>query len=62
SKRLRDISLPRGSIVGAVRTATGVAMPHGDLTISVGDVLVLFAVRSAVQKVEAMFRVSIDFF
>ncbi|MEM7496406.1 MAG: Trk system potassium transporter TrkA [Pseudomonadota bacterium] len=61
-KRLRDISLPRGSIVGAVRTAKGIAMPHGDLTISVGDVLVLFAVRSAVHKVEQMFRVSIDFF
>ncbi|MEM6946389.1 MAG: Trk system potassium transporter TrkA, partial [Pseudomonadota bacterium] len=61
-KRLRDITLPRGSIVGAVRSGQDVIMPTGDLVINVGDVLVLFAVRTAVHKVEQMFRVSIDFF
>ncbi|MEL6196830.1 MAG: Trk system potassium transporter TrkA [Pseudomonadota bacterium] len=61
-KRLRDISLPRGSIVGAVMSGKQVRMPSGELTINVGDVLVLFAVRDAVRKVEQMFRVSIDFF
>ncbi|MEL6774086.1 MAG: Trk system potassium transporter TrkA [Pseudomonadota bacterium] len=61
-KRLRDISLPRGAIVGAVLSGGEVKMPSGDVTIGVGDVLVLFAVRDAVKKVEQMFRVSIDFF
>lgn len=61
-KRLRDINLPKGSIVGAVRSGDRLRMPSGDLTIGVGDVLVLFAARQAVQRVEQMFRVSIDFF
>ncbi|MEL6267604.1 MAG: Trk system potassium transporter TrkA, partial [Pseudomonadota bacterium] len=61
-KRLRDIDLPKGSIVGAVRSSKGVQMPRGDMVIGVGDVLVMFAARAAVGKVEQMFRVSIDFF
>ncbi|MEM6679883.1 MAG: Trk system potassium transporter TrkA [Pseudomonadota bacterium] len=61
-KRLREIDLPKGAIVGAVRSAKGLQMPHGDLVIGVGDVMVLFALRGMVQKVEQMFRVSLDFF
>ena len=61
-KRLRDISFPRGSIVGALRSGDKVHMPSGDLVVQVGDTLVLFAVRSAVHQVEQMFRVSMDFF
>jgi len=61
-KRLRDIIFPAGSIVGAVLSDDKVVMPGGDLVIKVGDVLVLFAVRSAVREVEGLFRVSMDFF
>jgi len=61
-KRLRDIGFPAGSIVGAVKTQSGMVRPSGDTLISVGDVLVVFAVRDAVRKVEGMFRVSMDFF
>ncbi|MEM9781742.1 MAG: Trk system potassium transporter TrkA, partial [Pseudomonadota bacterium] len=39
-KRLRDIDLPAGAIVGAVRTGDRVHMPRGDTVIGVGDVLV----------------------
>lgn len=61
-KRLRDVSFPNGSIAGAVMTAKGLAMPHGDLMLNVGDIVVVFAVRDAVRQVEGMFRVSMDFF
>lgn len=61
-KRLRDISFPAGSIVGAVRKEGVLTMPKGDLVINVGDTLVVFAMRDAVRQVESMFRVSMDFF
>ncbi|MEM6487689.1 MAG: Trk system potassium transporter TrkA [Pseudomonadota bacterium] len=61
-KRLRDIDLPKGAIVGALRSGGRLVMPTGDTVIGVGDVLVLFAARTAVRQVEQMFRVSIDFF
>jgi trk system potassium uptake protein TrkA len=37
-------------------------MPTGDLVVKVGDVMVVFAVRSSVRQLEQMFRVSMDFF
>ena len=61
-KRLRDISFPGGSLVGAVLKAEGVKMPRADQVIEVGDSLVVFAVRDAVAQVEQLFRVSMDFF
>ena len=62
-KRIRDIDFPSGSLVGAVLGADGtVRMPTGDLVVRVNDVMVVFAVRSAVRQVEQMFRVSMDFF
>jgi trk system potassium uptake protein TrkA len=61
-RRIRDISFPTGSIVGAVLGSDGIIMPRGDQVIQVGDVLVVFAVREAVREVEQMFRVSMDFF
>jgi len=61
-QRLRDANFPTGAIIGAVQRGNDVIMPHGDLLIKVGDVLVVFAVFDAIRKVEQMFRVSMDFF
>ena len=61
-KRLRDAGFPNGSIVGAVQNSRGVRMPRGDLVIEVGDILVVFAMRDAVRRVESLFRVSMDYF
>ncbi|MDH3665958.1 MAG: Trk system potassium transporter TrkA [Paracoccaceae bacterium] len=61
-KRVRDISFPPGSIIGAVQTDGEIKMPHGDTVIQVGDVMVMFADRSAVHQVEQFFRVSPEFF
>lgn len=61
-KKLRDAGFPTGAIVGAIRGRYGVKVPRGDMTIHEGDVLVVFALRDAVGKVEQLFRVSVDFF
>jgi len=61
-KRVRDISFPAGSIIGAVQSGGKLVMPQGDTVIHVGDTMVMFAVRSAVHQVEQMFRVSPEFF
>ncbi|MEO1493443.1 MAG: Trk system potassium transporter TrkA [Pseudomonadota bacterium] len=61
-RRMRDINFPKGSIVGAILREGAVVMPSGDVTIQVSDVLVVFALRDSVRDVEAMFRVSMDFF
>jgi len=60
--RVRDINFPTGAIIGAVLRGDELLMPHGDLVIKVGDVMVVFAVFQAIKKVEQMFRVSMDFF
>jgi trk system potassium uptake protein TrkA len=61
-KRLREAAFPPGAKVGAVLNNGRVTMPHGDLVIHEGDLLVLFALRDVVRQVEQMFRVSIEFF
>ena len=61
-KRLRDLNFPSGAIVGAVLRGDRLIMPSGDLTIQVGDSVVIFALFDAVKQVERMFRVSMDFF
>jgi trk system potassium uptake protein TrkA len=61
-KRLRDAGFPPGAKVGAVLSGGRVLMPHGDLVIHDGDMLVLFALRGVLRQVEQLFRVSIEFF
>ncbi len=61
-KRLRTISFPKGSLVGAILSGDKILMPKGDTVVQVGDRMVVFAIRSAVREVESLFRVSMDFF
>ncbi len=61
-RRLRDISFPPGSLVGAILRGERLIMPKGDVTVEIGDSLVIFATFQAVRQVEQMFRVSMDFF
>ncbi|MEM6497247.1 MAG: Trk system potassium transporter TrkA [Pseudomonadota bacterium] len=61
-KRIRDIKFPSGSIVGAILVDGKLIMPKGDTEVRVGNVLVVFAERSAVRGVEQLFRVSMEFF
>ncbi|MEM1299693.1 MAG: Trk system potassium transporter TrkA [Pseudomonadota bacterium] len=61
-KRIRDAGFPNGSTVGAIQSDKGLHTPRGDTVIQVGDVLVVFAMRDAVRRVESLFRVSMDYF
>ncbi|MEZ5403713.1 MAG: Trk system potassium transporter TrkA [Bryobacteraceae bacterium] len=55
-KRLRDVRMPRGSIVGAIVKPTGEAIvPRGNALIEPGDRVIFFAVESAVPELEAAF-------
>jgi trk system potassium uptake protein TrkA len=61
-KRLRDAGFPVGAVVGAVLGRDGLRMPDGDTVVREGDLLLVFALRDAMRRVEALFRVSLDFF
>jgi trk system potassium uptake protein TrkA len=61
-KRIRDAGFPAGSLVGSVFSGGKVIRPTGDLVIREGDLVVVFAQREVVRKVERLFRVSVDFF
>jgi trk system potassium uptake protein TrkA len=55
-KRLRDIALPRGAIVGAIaRTSGEVVIPRGNATIEPGDRVIFFALESVVPELESAF-------
>ena len=61
-KRLRDVPLPSGSIVGAVLSGSTLKKPTADLLIEAGDMVVLFALKQDLKQVEQLFRVSLEFF
>ncbi|MEM7505108.1 MAG: Trk system potassium transporter TrkA [Pseudomonadota bacterium] len=61
-KRIRDVKFPSGALVGAIRSGDRLEMPRGDTMIEVGAQLVVFAERGAVNGVERLFRVSMEFF
>ncbi|WP_409433721.1 Trk system potassium transporter TrkA [Litorimonas sp. RW-G-Af-16] len=61
-KSLRDAGLEDGIAIGAVINKTGVVFPDPDLQIKAGDRIILLAERAALKGIEAMFRVSTDYF
>ncbi len=55
-KKLRDIALPRGAIVGAIaRTSGEVVVPRGDVAIEPGDRVIFFTLESVVPELESAF-------
>ncbi|HEY9038028.1 MAG TPA: Trk system potassium transporter TrkA [Roseovarius sp.] len=59
---IRDIDFPEGVLVGAVQKGGKILKPTGALRIDEGDVIVIFAMASDVERVEQLLQVSIDFF
>ena len=58
-KKLRDIRLPRGAIVGAVARPDGdVCVPRGDVAVHEGDRVIIFTLASAVPELESAFLAS----
>jgi trk system potassium uptake protein TrkA len=55
-KRLRDVQLPQGAIVGAIVRPNGEALvPRGDAIIGAGDRVLFFALEHVVPKLESAF-------
>ncbi len=61
-KALRDLEMGDGIRIGAIIRGSQIIMPSGDVKISAGDIVVVFALASKVRQVEQMFRVSLEFF
>jgi trk system potassium uptake protein TrkA len=54
-KALRDVQLPRDSIVGAILRGSQAIVPHGTDHLAAGDHLLVFCTRDAVEDVRAFF-------
>ncbi len=55
-RKLKDIRLPEGAIVGAVARPDGsVVVPRGNFTIEAGDRVIFFALERMVSKLESAF-------
>lgn len=61
-KRLEEVKLDRGIIIGAIVRGDEVLMPRGDTAIEAKDRVVLFALPDQVRKVEKLFTVGLEFF
>jgi|TARA_R110002072_G_scaffold2229_6_gene18288 trk system potassium uptake protein TrkA len=61
-KPLREANLPRGVIVGALVRDKEVMIPRGDTVPKAGDLVIFFAQRDSIKKVEKLFSVKLEFF
>lgn len=59
---IRDIEMPEGSIIGAIRKGEKISRVTGSTRIEDGDIVVIFTLARDVAEVERLFQVSIDFF
>ena len=61
-KPIKDAKLPAGVIVASIVRDDKVLMVDKDTVINVGDIVIIFATKDAVRKVERMFAVRLEFF
>lgn len=61
-KRMEDLSLPRGIIIGAIVRDGEVIIPEDDTVIVAGDRIVILSQANMVSKVESIFSVKFEFF
>ena len=52
--QLINLGMPRGAVLGGIARADGVLVPKGDSTLRVGDHVVVFANREAIDAVEKL--------
>lgn len=60
--QIRDIDFPEGVLVGAVQKGDKILKPTGSMRIDEGDVIVIFALASDVERVQQLLQVSVDYF
>ena len=59
---IRDINIPEGAIIAAVKKGDKVIRPDGNTRIEDGDVVVIFSLARYIEDVERLLQVQIDFF
>ncbi|RLI76217.1 Trk system potassium transporter TrkA [Archaeoglobales archaeon] len=55
-KKIRDISLPKRSIIGGILRGDECLIPRGDTELKIGDKLLVFTTWNEIEKVEKAFR------
>ena len=59
---IKEIGLPEGTIIGAIKRGDEYIKPNGRTKISNGDVVVIFAISKDIPELEKLLQVSIDLF
>ena len=59
---LKDLQIPKGTIIGAIIREDKVIIPGGDSVILPGDQVILVTLHSAIPKVEKILTVKLDYF
>ena len=59
---IKEIGLPEGTIIGAIKRGEEYLKPNGRTKISNGDVVVIFAISKDIPELEKLLQVSIDLF
>lgn len=59
---IKDIGLPEGTIIGAIKRKDEYIKPQGSTKISDGDVIVIFVISRDISELEKLLQVSIEFF
>ncbi len=62
SKPLRNVGVPRGALVAAVIRKERIIIPSGDTVIEPDDRIIIVARREAIQQVEKILAVKLEFF
>lgn len=53
-KRLKDLSMPKNSIIAAIARGDDVVVPHGDTKLTAGDRLVIYAKTEEIRKLDRL--------
>ena len=61
-KPLRKIAFPKGALVIGIMRGQNILVPSGDSIIEPGDRIIIFAVRKAIPRVEAILAVKLEYF
>tara|TARA_B110000008_G_scaffold242811_1_gene251459 strand:- start:236 stop:1339 length:1104 start_codon:yes stop_codon:yes gene_type:complete len=59
---IKEIGLPEGTIIGAIKRGDEYIKPNGRTKISNGDIVVIFAISKDIPELEKLLQVSIDLF
>ena len=61
-KPLAKMAFPKGALVIGIMRGQSILIPTGDSVIAPGDRIIIFAVRQAIPKVEAILAVKLEYF